>query len=176
MDYDDEYMDLEKEKEHLLIKLQKALELELATLPPYLTALFSIKKGTNKESAILIRSIFIEEMLHMTSVGNLISSISGKVKLGKDNIPQYPMTFEFEGKKFKDREFVVDLAPFSSTTINTFFRIQMPSGWDSPLLIVSADHIVIEGYTIGEFYNSIKIDLRELCNKYGETLVFSGDP
>ena len=84
----------------------------MATLPPYLTALFSIKKGTNKESAILIRSIFIEEMLHMTLVGNLISSIGGKVKLGKDNIPQYPMTLEFEGKKFKDREFLVDLVLF----------------------------------------------------------------
>ena len=52
--------------------LQWALELEHATLPPYLCALYSIKPGTNTEASHAIASVCYEEMLHMTLAANLL--------------------------------------------------------------------------------------------------------
>ena len=46
-------------------KLQKAVELEFATIPPYLTAAFSIKPNANRSSFEIIHSVYMEEMLHM---------------------------------------------------------------------------------------------------------------
>nr|MCU0322110.1 ferritin-like protein [Chitinophagaceae bacterium] len=45
--------------------LQVAIELEHSTIPPYLCALYSIKEGTNVAASQIIRSVVIEEMLHM---------------------------------------------------------------------------------------------------------------
>ena len=58
--------------------LQTALEVELSTVPPYLCALYSIKPGANPESSRLIRSVVMEEMLHMTLVANLLNAVGGK--------------------------------------------------------------------------------------------------
>ena len=78
---------LEELREHL----QWALELEHATLPPYLCALYSIKPGTNQAAVGVITSVFIEEMLHMTLVANVLNAVGGTPVLDKpDFIPRYP--------------------------------------------------------------------------------------
>ncbi|XP_070541028.1 uncharacterized protein [Ptychodera flava] len=77
--------------EELKKNLQIALEIELATIPPYLTAWFSIKEGHNQQISETLRSIVIQEMLHMTLVANILNSICGNPIL--DNvgvIPKYP--------------------------------------------------------------------------------------
>ncbi|XP_070550418.1 uncharacterized protein [Ptychodera flava] len=71
--------------------LQTALELELSTIPPYLTAWLSIKKGYNKAISNIIRSIATEEMLHMAMVANILRSICGTPILNeKKHVPTYP--------------------------------------------------------------------------------------
>jgi rubrerythrin len=71
--------------------LQNAIELEHSTIPPYLTALFSLMPGTNAEIARLIHSIVIEEMLHMTIASNILIAIKGHPSInGADFIPKYP--------------------------------------------------------------------------------------
>ncbi|RBL89738.1 ferritin-like domain-containing protein [Chitinophaga flava] len=153
-------------------KLQKAIELELATIPPYLTAMFSIRPGTNAMAASIIRSVVMEEMLHMLLAGNLLSAIGGNVRLGKEQIPVYPVQMEFQGKQFKNRQFDIHLAAFSKDTIDVFLQIELPDGWTvSPL---EFERITIPGFTIGEFYRGIKDDLIDLCNTYGEKNVFTG--
>ncbi|MBC9909756.1 ferritin-like domain-containing protein [Chitinophaga varians] len=153
-------------------KLQKAIELELATIPPYLTALFSIRPGTNAMAASIIRSVVMEEMLHLLLAGNLLSAVGGSVKLGKNNIPVYPVQMEFQGKQFKNRQFDIHLAAFSEDTISVFLQIELPDGWGVPQL--EFDKITVPGFTIGEFYRGIKDDLAHLCNTYGEQNVFTG--
>lgn len=153
-------------------KLQKAIELELATIPPYLTALFSIHPNTNAISAKIIRSVVMEEMLHMLLAGNLLSAIGGSVKLGKDNIPVYPLEMEFQGKVFKNRKFDIHLAAFSKDTVDIFLQIELPDGMQPKTALFKT--IVIPGYTIGEFYKEIKDDLKKLCDEYGEENVFTG--
>ena len=60
------YMHIET-AEDLQAALQVAIELEHSTIPPYLTAYYSIKPGANAEVAQLIYSVVIEEMFHMAS-------------------------------------------------------------------------------------------------------------
>ena len=59
--------DISSMQEHL----QWAIQLEHATIPPYLCALYSIKEGHNPEATEILRSIFMEEMLHMTLAANI---------------------------------------------------------------------------------------------------------
>ena len=63
--------------EDLREHLQWAIELEHSTLPPYLTALYSIKDGHNTEAAEVIQSVFLEEMLHMTLAANILNAVGG---------------------------------------------------------------------------------------------------
>ena len=52
--------------EDLHYYLKQAMVIEHATLPPYLTALYSLKPGSNLEAFHIIRDIDVEEMLHLT--------------------------------------------------------------------------------------------------------------
>lgn len=63
--------------QHLRSLLQTALEVEHATLPPYLTALWSIRDGYNKKIHRIIKTIVKQEMLHMGLVANIINSVGG---------------------------------------------------------------------------------------------------
>ena len=58
--------------------LQHALMLEHATIPAYLCALYSIEDGTNVEAAEIIRSVVMEEMLHMVLVANVLNAVGGE--------------------------------------------------------------------------------------------------
>ena len=71
--------------------LQTALALEHATIPLYLYALFSIKRGRNREIAEIIRSVVMEEMLHMALVGNILNAVGATPRIGlPDSVPRYP--------------------------------------------------------------------------------------
>jgi len=58
--------------------LQTAIRLEFSTLPPYLTAFFSIREGCNVEVQDLIRSVVMQEMLHMAQAANLLIALGGR--------------------------------------------------------------------------------------------------
>ncbi len=159
-------MDISEQKQALYKQLQSAIELELSTLPPYLTAFFSIHENSNAAAVNAIRSVFMEEMLHLCLAGNVMVSIGGQVKLGPNNIPSYPCILGF-----KNREFEIDLARFSKQSIQTFRRIELPDGM--PPLEDSGDlkeDIRVSGSSIGEFYKGIIADLKSLnlaCEQAG---------
>jgi hypothetical protein len=170
-------MGIKEKKESVQAKLQKAIELELATIPPYLTAYYSMRPEINTESAEIIRSVIVGEMLHITLAANLLIATGGKVSLREDNIPHYPLMLEFEdGETFNDREFEVNLAPFSKKTVNVFMQIELPGWQPEDEWLSPKGNFKVEGYTIGQFYESIRKDLLELCNAFGEEKVFTGDP
>ncbi|MCB0712219.1 MAG: ferritin-like protein [Ignavibacteriae bacterium] len=169
-------MNITTAKAPLFEKLQKGAELELATLPPYLTAMWSIKPGTNIPSSVAIRSVFMEEMLHLTLATNILSSIGGSVRLGEAEIPKYPLVLEFDGTRFKDREVDIQLAPFSKESMWTFMQIELPANFAPDEIPQEKAELEVPGFTIGEFYQGIKSDLTDLVEEYGEEAVFSGDP
>jgi hypothetical protein len=77
--------------EDLRTLLQLAIELEHSTIPPYLYALFSIKPGRNQDVAQIIRTVVVEEMLHMTLACNLLNAIDGVPVIDRPGfVPAYP--------------------------------------------------------------------------------------
>jgi hypothetical protein len=151
--------------EDLRAHMQGALELEHSTLPPYLCALFSIHAGTNVESVEIVKSVFIEEMLHLALAANVMNAIGGAPRLNEaDFIPVYPATLPHS-----DRSFSVSLAPFSPSTVETFMRIERPGDRHGES---EAD----EFETIGQFYRAIEEGLKYLCATLGPDRVFTGDP
>jgi hypothetical protein len=151
---------LESLREHV----QGALELEHSTLPPYLCALFSIHAGTNLESVEVIRSVFIEEMLHLALAANVLNAIGGRPTLNEPGfVPNYPSALPHS-----DNSFVVPLAPFTPATIETFMRVERPGERHA---VSEADNFE----TIGQFYRAIEEGLKMLCATLGEDAVFTGD-
>ncbi|XP_078490774.1 uncharacterized protein LOC108950592 [Ciona intestinalis] len=72
---------------------EAAIITELTTIPPYVTAWLSLQTefGRNLEVAEIIKSVFVEEMLHLSLAANFMNSIGGTVNLTNiAMLPQYP--------------------------------------------------------------------------------------
>jgi rubrerythrin len=145
--------------------LQQAIELEHSTIPPYLTALFSIKDGRNREVAEIIESIVLEEMLHMALACNLLNAVGGAPAIDTAGfVPKYPTTMP--GGLHPG--LVVSLKKASIEHIrDVFMTIEEPEE--------TIDPDVHYGLTIGWFYAQIEAALERLDTQPGVNL-FSGDP
>ena len=71
--------------------LQTALQLEHATIPPYLTGYMTLKKGYNHDVRKMLRKILISEMHHMAQVSNILNAIGGNPNILAPNfVLSYP--------------------------------------------------------------------------------------
>eukprot|EP00058_Branchiostoma_floridae_P006698 XP_002592186.1 hypothetical protein BRAFLDRAFT_88077 [Branchiostoma floridae] len=104
--------------------LRTALLLEWATIPPYLSAYYSIKDGFNTEIASLLKGIVIEEMTHMSMVANILNFLGEAPNLSDPNLrPAYPG--KLPGKVMPDLN--VTLTSFSlNVTHDVFMAIEYP--------------------------------------------------
>lgn len=173
--------------EELQAYLRSALQLEHATIPPYLTALYSLHPGTNLDAFHVIRVVAVEEMLHLTLVANVLNAIGGTPDLtAPDFVPRYP-TFLPDGED----DFQVDRQPFSRECVEAFLNIERPhaapdessriaEGEEAPgrPLLVTPVNEALRFYSIGDFYEEIHRGLDRLNAERtaaGEEL-FVGDP
>jgi hypothetical protein len=62
--------------------LQWAIELEHATLPPYLCALYSLDPERNPAAVEVVASVFAEEMFHLALAANLLNAVGGPPTAG----------------------------------------------------------------------------------------------
>jgi hypothetical protein len=152
--------------------LQTAVQLELSTIPPYMVALLSIHPDANSEAANLIRGVMMEEMLHLALVANVTNAVGGTPIIDRNRIPSYPLQMNFEGQKFKDRDFPVNLARFSKENISTFMKIEEPQDLAARPKARAMTEINIPGLTIGQFYLNIIALLEELNE---DEDLFTGD-
>ena len=171
--------------------LYTAMQLEHATIPTYLTTLYSIHPGTNSDATQVIRVVAVEEMLHLTLAANILNAIGGTVDFTKPGfLPAFP-TYLPDGES----DFQVDRQKFSKEALNTFLSIERPADSRDPDL-VETDHGLVKReendarlipthaiededlhfYSIGEFYKAIQDGLEHLCDELGEENVFTGDP
>jgi Ferritin-like/Common central domain of tyrosinase len=130
--------------------LQRAVELELTTIPPYLCALWSIKTG-GAEVRQRIRRVVLDEMFHLGLACNLLNAVGGVPELNtREAVPTYPgplpgnvhpgLTISLEG-----------LAPDKKLIREVFMEIEKPD-WD-PI----GPRAAVEQYpTIGSFYAAIQ--------------------
>ena len=120
-------------QEETQVALQYAIELEHATIPPYLTALYSLKPGTNVAIAGLISGIVFQEMQHMAHAANILNAIAGQPQVDRlDFIPRYPGGLPFHIGDRNGQHFDVPLQRFSLDLVqNVFMRIEEP---DQPIV------------------------------------------
>ena len=140
--------------------LQAAIELELATIPLYLTAYFSLKPGANEEVGSLVRSIVIEEMLHMVIAANVLNALGGDPRLDDPTVvPTYPGPLPLG----IDDAAVLHLAPMSMDQVEAFMGIEEPEDPQEFPVAQRAEALGLPTFeTIGSFYGAIIDKIREL--------------
>lgn len=141
--------------------LQLAIELEHATIPLYLYALYSLDADKNSEIVALIQSVVVQEMLHMVLSSNVLNALGGSPQISKpDFVPAYPG--HLPGGV--ESSLVVHLRPFSMAQLDDFIEIERPDpragadGSDG----VGGDGADGESVTIGDFYDAIIASIRSL--------------
>jgi hypothetical protein len=153
--------DIDSLREHL----QCAIELEHATLPVYLCALYSLDAVRNPAAAEILLSVFVEEMLHLSLAANLLNAVGGRPRLDTPSmLPGYPRTLPHG-----QRSLEISLLAFGPEAVEQLLTIERPAPAGAP---PQGDRYE----TIGQFYDAVRRGLRELCDDYGQVHVFSGDP
>lgn len=161
--------------------LHLAMQLEHATIPVYLTALYSIMPGTNTDASHIMRVVAVEEMLHLTLAANLMNAIGGRPDLTAQGfVPSFPTPLP-DG----ETDFTVSLMKFSREAVETFCKIERPGAApaDQPRhrkKSTSPGHLARVGesmsfFSIGEFYAEIERGFHSLHEQMGQAL-FCGDP
>src|SRR4051794_25993829 len=145
--------------------LQWAIELEHVTLPPYLCAFYSLDPERNPDALAVLGGVFVEEMLHLALVANVLNAVGGRPRIDDPALLQpYPRPMPHG-----DRSLELSLAPFDAEALETFLRVERPAPPSAP---AESDRYE----TIGQFYAAIENGLRESCDRLGERAVFGGDP
>ena len=177
--------------------LRRALLIEHSTIPPYLTALYSIRDGTNVESVNIIRGVLVEEMLHMILAANVLNAVGGEPAVNDPRfIPTYPLdltdvlqpnTDDEDSKVLKylaaraeaaetdesipDNDVRIQILKFSKKAIDIFIGIETPEPVPPPK---PGGPIT----TIGQFYTLIIHGMERLeaeARREGGT-IFTDDP
>ena len=169
--------------EDLQAYLQVALQLEHATIPPYLTALYSMHPSTNADAYRVIRVVAVEEMLHLTLAANLLNAVGGDPDLNGDGfVPIYPCHLP-DGED----DFEVGTRAFSRDSVESFLKIERPAEAVDQRFVsrdrsgrallpgVDAHEDDLHFFSIGEFYAEIDEGLERLHETMGHAL-FCGDP
>ena len=109
-----------KTLEQLHDYLYLAMQIEHATIPPYLLALYSIHPVTNSDATHILRVVVVEEMLHLTLAANILNAVGGTPDLTRPGfVPEYPAFLPTGADDFQ-----VDLQAFSKAAVETFLKIE----------------------------------------------------
>ena len=141
--------------------LQKAIQLEFATLPPYLYALYTLRQGTNEPARARISAIVREEMTHMALAANILNAIGGKPVLADASVvPTYPGPLPFDNGGDGYEPFRVSLLPFSTEAMDQAMHIEEP---EDPIEFPEAVAAFPTTFqTIGQFYAALDKALGDL--------------
>ena len=149
--------------ESLKRHVQQAIELEFATIPLYMTSLYSIVDGCNSEVYSLIRNILMQEMLHMAQVANLLISLGGTPKIDSvDTAPCYP-SVGLPGCVFPNLNLTLERASLEHIR-NVFMAVEFPHE-----MTVDLNHTDVKNATIGHFYMQMSNCISQLTER-GENL------
>ncbi len=132
--------------------VQTAIDLEFATLPPYLYAKFSIRPGTNAPALERLDGIIGQEMIHMCLACNILNAIGGTVKINPPHYPG-PLPGDVGGS------LIVNLYPFSAEAVGQGMKIEEPAEPVQPRMRLA---VADEPVTIGEYYARVDAALKAL--------------
>jgi len=158
--------------------LQRAVELEFATLPPYLYAWYTV--GDNAPAQTRIVDIVHEEMIHMMLACNIMNSL-GRVPEIVGHVPKYPGPLPYSIASHDNCEFDVHLYHFSEPAMLQASEIEKP---EKPIDIRNAAAFALEQeprfQTIGQFYDAVKQALPDddafsAVNQIDDSTAFAGE-
>lgn len=143
--------------------LADAVRLELATIPVYLTALFSLKQAGNPEAGALVQAVVLEEMLHLTLACNTLIAIGGTPRIAAAGAAlRFPGPLPLS----IDDDLSVKLAALTVQQVrDVFMAIEKP---DSASILPGElqpnppPRVAGEYGSIGDFYNAIIAALTRL--------------
>ncbi|UQA55393.1 ferritin-like domain-containing protein [Polyangium aurulentum] len=150
-------------KEDLYPYLQAAIELEFATIPVYLSGLFTLKDaqqgGANYATAQILQSVANEEMLHMCIAANTLIALGGVPSIYPTVIPNnWPSPLPYG----VDDGLAPGIAPLSKDVIlDTYMRIEEPDvilqPQSGPPIPLASEPPPTSGeyQSIGDFYQAI---------------------
>jgi hypothetical protein len=143
--------------------LQTAIALEASTLPPYLAAMFSLEVQ-NYTAYNLIRSVVMEEMVHMAIASNTLAAVGGTPQI--KSLPlRYP-THGLPGGSEPDLH--IGLTQLSRPQLANFMRIERP-------VFLLDDVTRDETYpTIGEVYEQIREGIRSNADAVRAAVIAGG--
>jgi hypothetical protein len=130
--------------------LQKAIKLEFSTLPPYLYALYSIRPESNGAAAERIKTVAMQEMVHMCLACNILNALGTSPTITPPTYPG-PLPGAVTGRGREPLN--IHLFPFSKEAMAQAMAIEDPEcgAIDFP------HEIALEAapmfMTIGQFYN-----------------------
>jgi rubrerythrin len=148
--------------------LQQALQLEHATIPPYLYTAYSLNRFQYPAVYNMIVGIAEEEMGHFALVCNILNAIGGAPDI---DTPAFPMTYPGPLPGAINEGLTVTLEPFSTAHVKAvFMEIEEPEEpLDFKVAFMPTD--AVEYATIGQFYSAIRAALETLGPG-----IFTGDP
>jgi ferritin-like protein len=168
------WLDATSSREEIMAELkgnlQTAIEIELATIPIYLYAYYSLVRNNESGETIgaaqlyankaggLIMSVAVEEMLHMSLSSNILYAMGVAPRLYGMAPAQYPTGLPYhnpDGPPGPDGSTAVQipLARLSFEQLWHFLQIEYPEQWDALPQDRNWD-------TIGQFYSYIRCLLR----------------
>ena len=134
---------------NLQLQLQDAIEIEFATIPLYLTTLYSIADGCNVEIYNLLRSVVIQEMLHLVQAANILIATGGRPIVDNPNVvPNYPR-LGLPGCVHPGLYIYLDKLNISYIH-DVFTVIEAPN-----ITVVGTTQPQLSNHTIGQFYSEI---------------------
>lgn len=153
--------------EELYTNLQAAVDVELWTIPLYLTALYSVQ-GLNSAdqpayplAAKLIESVVIEEMLHLQLACNICNA------LGYSPVINFPSYDEAEGIPFLKetvppayQPYQVELGGLNLNQLKLFCVIELPEPAGTPDWSTQTKY-----NSIGELYQALEIAITNLWDQ-----------
>jgi hypothetical protein len=136
--------------------LQMAIGIEFSTLPPYLYALYSILPGTNAAAFSRIKSVALQEMIHMCLACNILNALGTNPVLTAPTYPgPLPGAIGAGGHPL-----IVHLLPFSKDSMAQAMAIEEPE--DGPIDFPHEALAQPTFMTIGQFYHHLDAYLATL--------------
>jgi hypothetical protein len=136
---------------HLRTHLQRAVELELFTIPAYLCAYYSIRQAASpaaQAAADALLAVANQEMMHLELACKVASAVGASPRLTGGAAPSYPHRVPYNS-----HDAVVTLGPATTAQIKCFMQIELPTWHD---VYDAPDLPPQDAYeTIGELYHAL---------------------
>lgn len=150
--------------EHLHAHLQGVVDLELWTIPYYMTALYSIK-DPSCTAYQLVQSALYQEMLHAQLASNLANAFGYSPRFrppqyGGPKVPHVDFSLDDPDPTARFSPFSTELGPLDATRINTMCLIEFPE-WSTGRATDPREDRSEYG-SIGEFYDALRIGITQL--------------